>query len=224
MTSLLIRDALVTDATGQPPFRADVGTDAGVITRVGQNLARPPGSDVLRADGAALAPGFTDLHTHGDFTVPVTPGMPALISQGVTTQLAGNCGFSPFPVAAGARGPAAGLRSITRYLHPHRHRPRHPVRLRAGPHDRLPARDLFDEVPRHLPLDALPGRAVRRHRGREPGRADRPVPHRHPGRPVPPGPVEAMVSLAAIAAQVPGIGLGTLLTAATFRYPAMLAI
>lgn len=43
-------------------------------------------------------------------------------------------------------------------------------------------------------------------------------------RPVPPGPLEAMVSLAAIAAQVPDIRLGTLLTSATFRYPAMLAI
>jgi N-acyl-D-amino-acid deacylase len=80
---------------------------------VGRKLARPPGSDVLRADGAALAPGFIDLHTHGDFTVPVTPGAPGLISQGVTTQLAGNCGFSPFPVAAGRAGL---LRDYTAFL------------------------------------------------------------------------------------------------------------
>jgi N-acyl-D-amino-acid deacylase len=59
---------------------------------------------VVSARGAVLAPGFVDLHTHGDFTVPVTPGAPALISQGVTTQLAGNCGFSPFPVADGRTG------------------------------------------------------------------------------------------------------------------------
>jgi F420-dependent oxidoreductase-like protein len=44
------------------------------------------------------------------------------------------------------------------------------------------------------------------------------------GRPAPPGPVEAMVSLAAIAAQVPDIRLGTLLTSATFRHPGLLAI
>jgi F420-dependent oxidoreductase-like protein len=44
------------------------------------------------------------------------------------------------------------------------------------------------------------------------------------GQPAAPGPLEAMVSLAAIAAQVPGIRLGTLLTSATFRSPGLLAI
>ena len=39
-----------------------------------------------------------------------------------------------------------------------------------------------------------------------------------------PGPSDAYVTLAAIAAQVPGIRLGTLLTSATFRHPSMLAI
>jgi N-acyl-D-amino-acid deacylase len=113
VTSLLIRDALVIDGTGRPPFPADVALDGGVIAAMGRNLTRPAGSDVLRAGGAVLAPGFVDLHTHGDFTVPVTPGAPGLISQGVTTQLAGNCGFSPFPVAAGRAGL---LRDYTAFL------------------------------------------------------------------------------------------------------------
>jgi N-acyl-D-amino-acid deacylase len=103
-SSLLIRDALVIDGTGRPPFAADAVVTDGVIARLGRNLTRPAGSDVVSARGAVLAPGFVDLHTHGDFTVPVTPGAPALISQGVTTQLAGNCGFSPFPVADGRAG------------------------------------------------------------------------------------------------------------------------
>jgi N-acyl-D-amino-acid deacylase len=100
MTSLLIRDARVIDGTGRPSFPADVVVDDGVITEVGRHFARPLGSDVIDADGAVLAPGFVDLHTHGDFTVPTTPSAPSLISQGVTTQLTGNCGFSPFPVDA----------------------------------------------------------------------------------------------------------------------------
>lgn len=98
MRSLLIRDALVIDGTGRPPFPADVAVDSGVITQIGRRLARSPGSGVIDAHGAALAPGFVDLHTHGDFTVPSAPSAPSLISQGVTTQLTGNCGFSPFPV------------------------------------------------------------------------------------------------------------------------------
>src|SRR6185437_4788348 len=104
VAALLIRDALVIDGTGRPPFGADVVTDGGVITGVGRGLPRPAGGEVLRAGGAALAPGFVDLHTHGDFTVPSAPGAAALISQGVTTQLAGNCGFSPFPVMPGRAG------------------------------------------------------------------------------------------------------------------------
>lgn len=98
MRSLLVRDALVIDGTGRPPFPADVAVDGGVITQIGRHLARSPGSVVIDAHGAVLAPGFVDLHTHGDFTVPTTPSAPSLISQGVTTQLTGNCGFSPFPV------------------------------------------------------------------------------------------------------------------------------
>jgi N-acyl-D-amino-acid deacylase len=98
MRSLLIRDALVIDGTGRPPFPADVAVDGGVITQMGRHLARSPGSPVINAHGAVLAPGFVDLHTHGDFAVPAAPSAPSLISQGVTTQLTGNCGFSPFPV------------------------------------------------------------------------------------------------------------------------------
>jgi N-acyl-D-amino-acid deacylase len=113
VAALLIRDALVIDGTGRPPFGGDVTVAGGVITGVGRGLARPAGAEVIRADGAALAPGFVDLHTHGDFTVPVLPGAPALISQGVTTQLAGNCGFSPFPVAPGRAGL---LRDYTAFL------------------------------------------------------------------------------------------------------------
>jgi N-acyl-D-amino-acid deacylase len=100
-TKLLIRNALVIDGTGRPPFPSDVLVDDGVIAQLGTGLARPPSADLLDAGELTLAPGFVDLHTHGDFTVTTAPHAPALISQGVTTQLGGNCGFSPFPVAAG---------------------------------------------------------------------------------------------------------------------------
>jgi N-acyl-D-amino-acid deacylase len=58
---------------------------------------------VIDARGAVIAPGFIDLHTHSDFTLPVYPDAPAMVRQGVTTQVVGNCGFSPFPSPADRR-------------------------------------------------------------------------------------------------------------------------
>jgi len=55
-------------------------------------------STVIDARGCLVAPGFIDMHTHSDFTLPVHPTAEAKLLQGVTTDVTGNCGFSPFPV------------------------------------------------------------------------------------------------------------------------------
>jgi len=109
---LLIRGARIVDGTGAPAVTGDVGVEDGVIREVGR-LGRPAARRVVAADGAVLAPGFIDLHTHSDFTLPRFPRAPAMTRQGVTTQVLGNCGFSPFPVA----GPTAELlRAYTGFL------------------------------------------------------------------------------------------------------------
>ena len=48
-----------------------------------------------------LAPGFIDIHTHSDFTLPLNPLAEAKIRQGVTTEVVGNCGFSVAPPLLG---------------------------------------------------------------------------------------------------------------------------
>jgi N-acyl-D-aspartate/D-glutamate deacylase len=55
-----------------------------------------------------VAPGFIDIHTHSDFTLPVRPNAEAKLLQGVTTDCTGNCGFSPFPLSDGAADRAHG--------------------------------------------------------------------------------------------------------------------
>ena len=57
------------------------------------------GTRIVDADGLVLAPGFIDLHSHADCTLPAYPGAINSISQGVTTEVVGNCGYTPAPVS-----------------------------------------------------------------------------------------------------------------------------
>jgi N-acyl-D-amino-acid deacylase len=94
---LLIRGGRVADGTGNPWWPGDVGVRGEGIVEVG-DLRGAAARRTLDAAGAMVAPGFIDLHTHADFTLPRYPRAAAMVRQGVTTQLVGNCGFSPFPV------------------------------------------------------------------------------------------------------------------------------
>jgi N-acyl-D-amino-acid deacylase len=94
---LLLAGATVVDGTGAPGRVADVAVLDGRIAAVGDLTALKP-ARVVDADELVLCPGFIDVHTHTDFTMPVFPRALSMTSQGVTTQLVGNCGFSPFPI------------------------------------------------------------------------------------------------------------------------------
>ena len=92
-----IRNARIVDGSGNPWFRGDVGIQAGRIVVVG-NLRDARAAQDADAGDRCLAPGFIDAHTHSDFSLPRFPRAESRISQGVTTEVGGNCGFSPFPV------------------------------------------------------------------------------------------------------------------------------
>ncbi|MDR7515989.1 MAG: D-aminoacylase [Armatimonadota bacterium] len=98
MLDLVFRRARIVDGTGNPWFPGDVGVEGDRIARLG-DLTGTAARRVIDLEGQVLAPGFIDLHTHSDFSLPVFPRAESMVSQGVTTQLVGNCGFSPFPVA-----------------------------------------------------------------------------------------------------------------------------
>src|SRR3990172_9231954 len=97
--ALLIRGATVYDGTGAQGVRADVTVTNGRIEAVGPHLERPTGGRTIDADGLALAPGFIDLHSHADFTLPAYPDAINSLSQGVTSEVIGNCGYSPAPLS-----------------------------------------------------------------------------------------------------------------------------
>jgi N-acyl-D-amino-acid deacylase len=92
---IVIRGGTVVDGSGSPGRRADVAVDNGRIAEVGPGLT---GSRELDASGLVVAPGFIDIHTHYDAQVFWDPWLTPSAFHGVTTVVAGNCGFSIAPV------------------------------------------------------------------------------------------------------------------------------
>ena len=52
----------------------------------------------MNCKGSAIAPGFIDAHSHSD--LQVLGDRPEKSLHGVTTEVVGNCGFSPYPAGA----------------------------------------------------------------------------------------------------------------------------
>ncbi len=94
---VLIRNAAVFDGDGFRSVTADVGILGDRITAVG-DLSAEGAKQVIDAKGLTLSPGFIDAHTHSDFNPLVYENLPNKIMQGVTTEIAGNCGMSAAPV------------------------------------------------------------------------------------------------------------------------------
>ncbi|MEA3218096.1 MAG: hypothetical protein QOJ19_4252 [Acidimicrobiia bacterium] len=98
--TLVIRGGTVVDGTGTAQRRADVSIAGGRVVEVGENLR---GDRTLDADGCVVAPGFIDIHTHYDAQVFWDPALTPSCFHGVTTVVAGNCGFSIAPIRPGDR-------------------------------------------------------------------------------------------------------------------------
>src|SRR5690349_8493638 len=99
MHDLAIRGGNVVDGESETSCQADVAIDGDRIVAVHRHVGAA--RRTIDARGLVVAPGFVDIHTHSDFTLPVRPAATAKLLQGVTTDCTGNCGFSPFPLPAG---------------------------------------------------------------------------------------------------------------------------
>ena len=104
MYDLIISGGMVTDGTGSPAIRADVAVLDGRIVAIG-DLSGTSARCVLDASGAMVAPGFIDAHAHSDTSFLKDSSCASKLYQGVTTEITGQCGDSPFPAAPGSTDP-----------------------------------------------------------------------------------------------------------------------
>ena len=97
MHDVVIRNGKLVDGTGNPWYRSDIAIDNGTITEIGSVQGKA--QRVIDAEGLFVSPGFIDVHCHSDFTV-LDPNNPRdfKLRQGITTEVAGQCGESAAPV------------------------------------------------------------------------------------------------------------------------------
>jgi N-acyl-D-aspartate/D-glutamate deacylase len=93
---VVIRGGTVVDGTGTPGRSADVAIRDGRIAEVGRVTDK--GRRELGAEGALVAPGFVDIHTHYDGQATWDDRLQPSSGQGVTTVVMGNCGVGFAPV------------------------------------------------------------------------------------------------------------------------------
>ncbi|MGO1739883.1 MAG: N-acyl-D-amino-acid deacylase family protein [Actinomycetaceae bacterium] len=111
----VLHGGLVTDGSGGAPFPGDVLVAGERIDAVVPARERPAGgydAEVVDCTGRVVAPGFVDVHSHSDLSLLTYPDNESRTTQGVTTEVVGNCGMTPAPVGGDAAGLARVISTI----------------------------------------------------------------------------------------------------------------
>jgi dihydroorotase/N-acyl-D-amino-acid deacylase len=95
MSLLFLKNAQVADGSGTPFYPANILIDGDKIAAVGP-VDCPPEATEINCSGQVVSPGFIDAHSHSDLQV-LDPQRTEKSRQGVTSEVVGNCGFSPYP-------------------------------------------------------------------------------------------------------------------------------
>ena len=97
MNKVLIKNSKIYDGTGGRPFISDVLIEDGIIKKIGLNL-EIDNSEIVDGTGKILTPGFINTHSHSELEIFKNPDLPAVIGQGITTEVLGQDGSSVTPI------------------------------------------------------------------------------------------------------------------------------
>jgi N-acyl-D-amino-acid deacylase len=102
MLDILIKNGTIIDGTGRLRYDADVGIVGDMIETIGR-LENAEATRTIDATRLVVTPGFIDMHSHSDMSMYDDPGGESKAFQGITTEVTGNCSYSPFPIALGGK-------------------------------------------------------------------------------------------------------------------------
>ncbi len=103
MIDWLIKDTIIIDGTGAPPFSGDIAIRGDRIVEVG-NVGHIDPKNLIQSEGRITAPGFIDMHSHSDVLYLNGSPLTHKIYQGITTELIGQDGISAAPLTEASRG------------------------------------------------------------------------------------------------------------------------
>jgi N-acyl-D-amino-acid deacylase len=90
---LMIKNGILLDPAGGSEKRLNLGVVKDAIAYIGEET--PAAKRLIDAKGLMVSPGFVDTHMHDEELEDPGTIQQALLRQGVTTALAGNCGSGP---------------------------------------------------------------------------------------------------------------------------------
>ncbi len=96
MIDYLIKNGLIFEGSGSNPVEANIGIKGDRIAYIGNDEI--PALNVIEAKGLVVSPGFIDTHAHSEFTLLADGRAEGKLSQGITTEVNGNCGLSAAPL------------------------------------------------------------------------------------------------------------------------------
>ena len=94
---IIIKNGLIIDGSGARAYKKDIGLIGNKIVAV-DDLKSATADMIIDAENLVVSPGFIDIHTHTDIGLFVNSNAESKMHQGVTTEVSGNCGDSPFPL------------------------------------------------------------------------------------------------------------------------------
>ena len=104
----LIKNGTIIDGQGTLAFVGDVLVEDDRIVEVIpagelQDFKISEPQNLIDASGLIVSPGFIDAHTHSDAYLVIEPDAPSKVTQGITTEINGQCGGSVAPRYGEAR-------------------------------------------------------------------------------------------------------------------------